>query len=198
MKFIKENPALAAGIGLPIILIIFFYIATAIPRWTVAPPKYNLVFSVQEYSGCRKEPEVNFKTVNGKIAAEYKYNKNNVCNNKKLYIFDAKTLVSREINFNMPPEDGEVGIWKKFDIPELESIKLDNSPVSPDGYQFADNYRYNYRSGFFPFGGYYGGRNGLAINKDGRVFRIYPNNGKNYSYSINNTYLLGWIIADGE
>lgn len=198
MRFIKKNPALAAGIGLPLLLILIFSLASIIPQWLVAPPQYDVVFSVQEYGSCGKDnAEVNFTTIQGKIKAEYKYQKNNYCYNRKLYIFDAKTLVSNEIAFAIPQREGEEEQWKELDIPEIKSLELNISPVSLDGYKFADNYNHYYGGGFFPFGHGYRSDNGAAISKNGRVFRLYPFFNNNY-YNSNHVSFLGWVISRGQ
>ena len=37
--FARHNAALVAGISLPIVVVIFFLLATSIPRWLVDPPQ---------------------------------------------------------------------------------------------------------------------------------------------------------------
>ena len=47
--FLKDNLALIAGICLPVLLVLFFWIAMAIPKMTVPDPQYDLVYTADHY-----------------------------------------------------------------------------------------------------------------------------------------------------
>lgn len=200
MRFVKENPALAAGVGLPVLLVIFFTLATLIPQWTVAPPQYDVIFTVQDYQCIGGEGKVHFDAVDGKIKAKYSYPKkeNNYVNcsdNQRIYRFNAKNLISREITFEIPAKKDGVSDWRQFEIVELQNLKIDNNPIAPDGYRFSDKSG-NYSGGFFPFGGYHS-YNGMSINKNGRAIDLSPANRERY-YSYNNINFLGWVASEGD
>ena len=188
MSFIKEKPALAAGIGLPVLLIIFFTLATVIPQWMVAPPQYDVIFTVQDYQCIGGEGKVHFDFAGGKIKAKYSYPKkeNNYVNcgdNQKIYRFNAKNLISKEITFEIPAKKDAVSDWQQVEVGELQNLQIDNNPIAPDGYRFMDKGGY-YSGGLFPFGGYTS-YNGMSISKNGRAISLSPINGERY-YSYNN------------
>ncbi len=200
MRFIKENPALAAGIGLPVLLVIFFTLATVIPQWTVASPQYDLIFTVQDYQCIGGEAKVNFDSAGGKIKAKYSYPKkeNNYVNcsdSQHLYRFNAKNMISREITFELPAKQDGIYDWQKLEISELQNLQIDNNPIAPDGYRFSGKDGY-YSGGIFPFGGYHS-YNGMNISKNGRAIDLTPINRERY-YSYNNINFLGWVVSEGD
>jgi len=42
-SFLIRHLALVVGVSLPLLLAVLFWLAMAIPRWTVEPPHYDLV-----------------------------------------------------------------------------------------------------------------------------------------------------------
>lgn len=200
MRFVKENPALAAGIGLPVLLVIFFTLATLIPKWTVAPPQYDLIFTVQDYQCIGGEAKANFDYLSGKIKAKYSYPKkeNNYANcndNQYIYRFNAKNMISREITFELPARKDGVHDWQQFEIAELKNLQIDNNPIAPDGYRFSAKDGYH-SGGWFPFGGHHS-YNGMNISKNGRAIDLTPINRERY-YSYNDIRFLGWVVSEGE
>ncbi len=201
MKFIKENPALAAGIGLPFLLVILFALASIIPKWLVAPPSYDLIFTIQDFSCKNGDGKANFDNIDGRIKAKYIYPKkeNNYINcsdNQRIYRFFANIQNSREITFELPAKKEEMTDWNDFEITELKELRIDNNPVAPDGYTFSAGSNY-YSSGFFLFGGGYSYRDTAAIYKDGRLVSIIPLEKDRYYYG-NQIKFLGWVASDGE
>ncbi len=49
-KFIKENIVLTLGISLPLLLVVLFMVADALPKYWVADPQYDFFFSDSRYS----------------------------------------------------------------------------------------------------------------------------------------------------
>src|SRR6478735_3199762 len=51
-RFLRDNAFLVAAGLLPVLVVGFFLLATAIPRWTVPPPAYDLIVKgYKPYSG---------------------------------------------------------------------------------------------------------------------------------------------------
>ncbi len=48
-RFVRDNAFLIAAVALPLVVVGFFLLFTAIPRWTVPPPQHDLLFSTTEY-----------------------------------------------------------------------------------------------------------------------------------------------------
>ena len=43
-EFARQNAALVAGISLPIVVVVFFLLATSVPRLLVDPPRHDFLF----------------------------------------------------------------------------------------------------------------------------------------------------------
>lgn len=196
MRFIKENPALAAGIGLPFLLVIIFSLAAAIPSWLVAPPQYDLLFTATQYNN-NSDIEVRFQVVSGGVKAEQrKIEKvNNYYNNNspRLYRYNVRNNSVKEIVLSPKSDDSKD--WHEFSVPEVKSLKLDNNSKAPDGYEFASQYGYSGGGLFFPFSNHY--RDGVSIVKDGRAIAI-PQMERNRYYYGSDVKLLGWVVSEGE
>lgn len=52
-KFLQQNPLLAAGVMLPVALIVFLWLAQTLPQWGVEPPQYRVVFATTKYTDTR-------------------------------------------------------------------------------------------------------------------------------------------------
>ncbi len=132
-------------------------------------------------------------SVGGNIKAKYSYPENNTCSySQEIYRFSAKNLTSKEITFEIPAKNEDSKEWKEFEIEELKSLEIDNSPVAPDGYIFNGEGK-GYSHGMFWFG--YRTYNGISINKNGRKISISPvTSEQNYSYSA--VDFLGWVVSE--
>jgi hypothetical protein len=49
-KFIQENPTIAYGLGLPLLLVVIFLIVSGLPQILVAKPQYELLYATGTYS----------------------------------------------------------------------------------------------------------------------------------------------------
>jgi hypothetical protein len=47
-RFVRDNPFLAAAVALPLVVVLFFLLSAALPRWTV-PPRYDLLLRTRAY-----------------------------------------------------------------------------------------------------------------------------------------------------
>ena len=102
-NWIKENLVLVIGLALPILLIVLFFVATVIPKMVSTPPKYEVLFSVQDY-GYQNKPDytIDFNVKNNQLMVKAKKTdgKDNYYNSKKLMAYDAKNEVMREISID--------------------------------------------------------------------------------------------------
>jgi hypothetical protein len=189
LAWIKKNPTLAAGIGLPLGLMILFSLASAIPASMVDAPKHDVLFYSQSYSS-KPVADVTLSVMNGKLKSQYKMQPNQYSNNvQNLYLYSAKTGIVKQINIT--PPDAGTDDWQDFQIPEVSGLTLDTNLTAPDGYTFE---AYRYRSGgdigslFFMGGGYRS--NGPVIAKSGRTVSIQPATDGYYGHSAQ---FLGWV-----
>jgi hypothetical protein len=49
-SFIRENPTIAFGLGLPLILVVVFLLISGIPTLLVAPPQYDVLYATDYYN----------------------------------------------------------------------------------------------------------------------------------------------------
>ncbi len=195
-KFFKENLVLVLGVSLPILLIIFFAIATAIPKHLVDDPKYDFLF-VSNYYNNGSNSRLQFDVIDGKLKiTHYRPKKNRLLSIPKLYRYNVQDGSVQEISVNLPTSyasenDDDKG--KEFIIDELKNLKLNTKSIAPDGYKFEASYRYNrgLLGGMFFYGG---SRSGVAISKNARVVKV--NRQMGGYYNSHYTKFLGWVVTE--
>jgi hypothetical protein len=47
--FLKQHFSLVVGVALPLLLVLFFWIATVVPNLLVEPPQHDLIFTTNYY-----------------------------------------------------------------------------------------------------------------------------------------------------
>lgn len=192
LRFLKNNIVLAIGIVLPILLVIFFILASKLPRVFVDPPQYDFIFSSDHYSYHERLPvTVRFIVSDGKIRARiYKNHRNQYSAIPKLFRFEHATNSVREIFLELPGELTEIKDGSEVLISELASAVINPSRKSPDGFEFRENHG---RNGGLMREVFYGrsSQNNYIIEKNGVVITI-PPAGSAYYYNLN---FLGWITA---
>jgi len=67
-SFIRENPTIAFGLGLPLLLVVVFLLVSGIPALLVDPPQYDVLYAT-EYFG--NSNGVQISVVNKKIQVVY-------------------------------------------------------------------------------------------------------------------------------
>lgn len=189
-RWIKSNPTLAAGIGLPLALILLFGIAASIPPMLVDPPKYDILFYEDTYT--KSAADVTLSVVGGKLQARYKQKENQYNNNAPtLYHYSAQSGITRKIDI-VPPDTGTKE-WQDFSIEGMSGLTLDTNLTSPDGYTF-EPYRYGgggELTNLFIMGSYHS--RGPMIAKSGRTIPLHPKGSRYYGY---NAQFLGWVKSE--
>lgn len=199
MDWIRKNASLALGIGLPMVLVVFFILASWVPKLFIDPPKYDVIFLSGAYYGGTNG--LDFTVKNGK--AEFVHRGVNYGQWPKLYRYSPSTGAVKRIDIPTPeelpvysynnPNANNADAQSKIvavPVPDLEGVKLENSSVSPDGYEFNGGY---YRSGgimgglFYPTSSRY---SSAVLVKQGNRVAIPVTNG-DYYYS---NKLVGWVI----
>ena len=199
MEWIKRNGALALGVGLPLLLVGFFALASWLPTVFVAPPQYDVLFMTNEGSG-----QMKYTVENQRLVFTY-VGQNFESRGPKLYRYSPKTggvqkidipipegLEQREFDNKLVVSDEERNRITPLPVPALESVKVDTNVMSPDGYQFRNvtprdsggligalffSPRYNYN---------------LALEKNGNIVTIpNPEATQSYYYPV---VFVGWVI----
>ena len=197
--FFRENPTIAFGLGLPLLLVIVFLLISGIPALLVAPPQYDVLYA-SEYNNYQKPLQIS--VVDKKVQVTYQGNRHN--NRKpRLWRFNPKTGAVQEIVIVLPPgltpnkkqveSTEDVLKTTLIDVPDFKALTVDSSSIAPDGYEFSAG-RGRYSRGVFG-GLFYGSRyrNEAALNKNGRSIHL-PNVSDRY-YS-RNTHFIGWVIPE--
>jgi hypothetical protein len=134
-RFVRDNAFLVAAVLLPVVVIGFFLLATAIPRWTVPPPAYDLIVkSYKPYSGdYRLKVSYDLDVRNGHLLLTVRPLATEQYQNKPvLFLIDHKTQDARELPLTLrdtPPEAPETAVLD----PVPGRVLLDGAKA-PDGY----------------------------------------------------------------
>jgi hypothetical protein len=189
MNVVKENIALVVGISLPVLLVILFWLATAIPKMTVPDPQFDLIFTTDHYDySAQVNGVVRFDVSEGRLRATFHTDdRQNYRNTPRIYYFDVSSGSTHEISLDIP---GDMQDGQRLTIPEAKDYKLSNKSLAPDGYGFDGSYSGG--GGFFFFDGGYHYRG--TIKKDSRAIKI-PTHGDNYQ---GNLRFLGWVLDGGH
>jgi hypothetical protein len=192
--YLRENAFLVAAVALPAVVAGFFILATAVPRWTVADPEYDLVLRVaRSYDAAPAKVAVEFSVRNGQVQATVqRAPANGYTQPWSLFLFEHETMSVREIPLDLPTDLGE-GESRTLTVDALASRRIDTAVAAPDGYELM-----MHSSGggglvgdIFGMGRY---RQTLALVNQGRVVPIVlPTAYQTYSSPA---YPLGWVMND--
>ena len=196
-KFIQENPTIAYGLGLPLLLVVIFLVVSGLPQILVAKPQYELLYA----TGINSYPNVlQIAVVDKEVQVIYQgapYGNER----PRLWRYNPQTGGVQEIAIILRPSPVQSANRSDaasqepkstvIDVPDLAGLKIDPSSVAPDGYEFrrADNrYSRNIFGGLFYSQRY----NGEAVlTKNGRSIQL-PNS--NDLYYSRNTQFVGWVL----
>jgi len=199
MHWLKQNGALALGVGMPVLLIVFFMLAAWLPKMFVDPPKHDLLFitNYNEYGTNTLRADVRDKQLTFRFIGE-----NFGHGWPKLYRYSASTGGVQEIPIEIPPDLTPIKPYNRpyvapehekvtpVAVPAVEGLKIDNSSVAPDGYAFSSGYdNSSHMMGLFFYSSRY--RHTATLSKNGHQVRI-PNPEGNYYHA--NAKFLGWIV----
>ena len=184
-QLLKDNIALIAGVSLPVVLVLVFWIATVIPKMTVDDPRHDMVYSIDHYEpSATGGGTIHIEVQDGKLRAVFRDTEDlQVRSTPHIYYFDVSGGSFQEFTIEIP---ADVRDGQELDIPEARGLTLSKKSIAPDGYIFDSNY--SSRGGFFIFDGGYRYR-GL-IRKNGRAIKI-PTHGHQYQ---GNLHFLGWVV----
>ena len=193
--FLKENSILLAGISLPLLLTLIFFISTQMTRLSVEAPQYSLVYAT-DYMTYNNRNLYWFKVKDHKLHFVYtppKDDNNNMSRNMpRLFLYTPQTGENREISVpDIEDRDHDMDVI----VPELANISFDNKMTSPDGYIFEKDRDGNGNLMTALFGGGYDSRNRYVLTSKGRKEIIPASNTKPYSYC---TEFIGWVEKDED
>jgi len=196
-KFIQENPTIAYGLGLPLLLVVIFLIVSGLPQLLVPKPQFELLYA----TGTHSYPNViQIAVVEQKVQVIYQgvaYSNQR----PRIWRYNPQSGGVQEIAIILPPSPVPSGNGSGaapqepkttvIDVAGLAGLRIDSSSVAPDGYEFrgADN-RYSRNI----FGGLFYSRRysqEAVLTKSGRSVRL-PNSQDRYYGG--NTQFIGWVL----
>jgi len=192
--FLRDNIFLVAAVSLPLLVVLFFFAATAIPRWTVAPPQYDLVLRGDGYyDQAAVHLSVDYAVRDGRIEATFRpLPQATYISPARLFLFDHATMNVQPIAVDIPTDMKEDDPPRTIAVAALAGRRVTADNVAPDGYQL-DN---RSRRGPGLVGDLFGMNrydSSAALVKDGRVVAVRIPQSNPYGGSV---YVVGWI-SDG-
>jgi hypothetical protein len=197
-SFLRENPTIAFGLGLPLLLVVVFLLISGIPALLVESPQYDVLYATEYYN---YPNGVQISVIGRKVQVIYQ---GSVQNSQKPHIwrYNQKTRAVKEIAIILPPgltpaEKGpatpeEVSKTTPIHVPDLEGLAIDSSSIAPDGYEFnvgRGRYSGNVFDGLFYSSRY---RHEAVLKKNGRSVRLPNTIGQYYN---GNTHFIGWVVS---
>jgi len=188
LKAMRQNPMIVASILLPLVIVLFFLLATAIPKWLVDPPAHDFLFTVPDHSYAKPEIDIRFDVNDDRLRVRAFKTDIAYRNSPRLYLFEHQTSVVREIMLDLPADKDSFEDGDEIMVSEFDNRPLSTARAAPDGYEV----RYpGYRSENLITALFGGRRRGqFSIEKDGAVTDI-PHPGPN-AYYYNVTF-IGWL-----
>ena len=97
--FLRENPTIAFGLGLPLLLVLVFLLISGIPSLLVDPPQHDVIYATEYYN---YQSGVQISVVDRKVQVVYQ---GSVLNGQKprIWRYNAKTGAVREVAYLLPP-----------------------------------------------------------------------------------------------
>ncbi len=192
--FFKEHFVLIAGISLPLILSLAFFLSANIKQATEDPPQYDVIFASRYYPNASNNPYKVEVNNDGGLEIEYRPPEDDNRHYRDaphLYVYRVE---SEEIeHLSLPDIDEDVK--GTYTIYELKGAKISDKVASPDGYHFKSYYRGggNLMTEVFGAGGHRS-RYVTSLEKDGYEKRLDMDELRATGGYYNNTVFIGWII----
>jgi hypothetical protein len=135
-RFLRDNAFLAAAVCLPLVVVLFFLLSAALPRWTVPPPRYDVLLRTRAYDQIGPMISVDFVVQEGALQAMVRpIPPNTSPNRSRLWLFDHEQMTVREISTALPERlaDGETS--RTIPIEALAGRRVVAESKAPDGYE---------------------------------------------------------------
>lgn len=188
-KWIRENAALAAGILLPVAVIVFFLLAAWIPRLLAAPPQHDFLFAAENWIYAGKQSrwrlEIDVDAHRKLRVRAFTAKMDEYAPRYRLFRYEHGNGTVREIDLPLPQAEEAPAAGLPVDVAELRNAVLDPRRAAPDGYEIVSPRR----RGGFPMFLYRTSR--LAVAKNGAVFTVPPIEEINWD----SAWFLGWVAA---
>jgi hypothetical protein len=144
-RFLRENAFLAAAVFLPLVVVVFFVLASAIPRWLVPSPAYDLLIRANDvYVQTNSRVTVDYAVRDGGVDVVVKPlppSAYNTTARSRLLLFDHSALSISEIIVEMPEhiedlQEHDPPLTRR--IAALAGRRVLDQLRAPDGYQLEN------------------------------------------------------------
>jgi hypothetical protein len=200
-KFLRDNPTIAFGLGLPLLLVVVFLLISGLPTLLVAPPQYDLIYSTNDNNYNNPANGIQIAVVNSNVQVNY-LGSSQAYQTPRLWRYSPKTGAVKEIPILLPagltpanstpaPADKPQAVTP-ITVADLAGVRVDSSSLAPDGYEFSTGtgrYSRGIFNGLFYSSGY---RQQAELLKNGRSIAL-PN--ANGAYYGNSARFIGWVVA---
>ncbi|MBU2966875.1 hypothetical protein Q4508_16170 [Amphritea sp. 2_MG-2023] len=190
-SFLRDNPTIAFGLGLPLLLVTLFLLASGLPTLLVAPPQNDLLFATEYVND---QGGLQIAVINRSVQLIDQGSRTND-HKPRIWRYDAKTGAVQEIAFVLPRSHSKKTPSvrtkpQRIDLPDLQGVNVDSSSIASDGYEFILNKRASSSlfGGLFYSSGY---RYGAALSKNGRHI---PLPSITNQYYRGRTHFIGWVL----
>lgn len=190
--FFRDNAFLVGAVSLPLVVVAFFLLSTAIPRWTVPPPRYDVLFHTRSWDQTGPRVTVDFTVRDGTLQATVRPLPPNVTAHRStLWLFDHQSRSAREVPFPLPERLADDEAARTIPIDAFDGRRVVAEAKAPDGYEVLT------RSSSSPglIGDLFGMRRydrTVTLSNGGRVVRIEIPSVNSYD----SPDFLGWLIDE--
>lgn len=183
------------SIALPLLVVLFFALASVLPGLYSTPPAHDLLLSFQDRATSKAaQVRINLSVIDGQLKAVSSPLGNTYYDNyPRLFRYHHSSGEISEISIPVPDDIAELKEGTEIPIPALAGVRVSDKLRAPDGYEFSGSRR---GGGFITemFGGSRN-RNDVRISKNGAVVRVrLPTS----DYWYNNARFVGWVLNEGE
>ncbi len=196
-SFLRENPTIVFGLGLPLLLVAVFLLVSGIPTLLVAAPQYDVLYATEYYD---YQNGVQISVVDRQVQVRYQGPAQNYPR-PHIWRYNPKTGAVKEVAIIFPA--AVIAAEKKqqpgaevlppilLEVPDLKGLTVDSSSIAPDGYEFRSGSGRYARSLFTDL--FYASRNRhqAVLTKSGRSIRLPHSAGQYYSH---NTRFIAWVL----
>ena len=195
-KLLRANTALVVGVLLPVVVVVFFLLATYIPRLLVDPPQYDFLFVQKhtDYSShqqSRWSHEIEIDSDRRLRVRAFMTEPEKWVSRPRLFLYEHLSGNVREIRLSLPEPAEPAEAGGVVEVTEFSDQVIDSRHFAPDGYEFLKPRR---SRGFLVGVFYRRSRRDLAISKDGAVVAVPPGD----NFDSRDVQFLGWIVTPSD
>jgi hypothetical protein len=194
-RFLRDNLFLVAAVCLPILVVGFFLLSSAIPRWRVPAPAYDLLIRAGEYDQATQRVSLDLEVRDDALQATARpVAATHYVQRPTLWLFDHKTMKVRQVPIDVPDlKEGDAP--KTFPVAALAGRRVSTAPNAPDGYELRTP---RDGGGAGIVGDIFGMRRHsakVAITNSGRVVPIVIPAPYEYYSPV---FFIGWVLDEGQ